>query len=150
MRLLFTIWFSVLFQCLFAQQWEWAKSFGSTASSNHLNAEHIAAWGDSGMVVTGYYNGTTLEIGGLALPPSSNTRAFVSAMDSKGDAIWNFTFGDDNSTGVTGSTTDASGNVYVAGSFQGIKWVADEDTLFNKGASDGYLLTMVTHEDRVG
>ena len=130
-----------------AQQWDWVKAFGSTASFNHLNAEHITAWGDSGMVVIGNYNGSDLEMSGIDLPPSSNLRAFVSALDSKGDALWIKTFGDDYSTEVTGIAADAAGNVYATGNFQGIRWVAGSDTLYNQGASDGYVVKLNTSGD---
>lgn len=112
--------FSILFiQNVFAQNFEWAKSFGGNSSS-YAYANTVDALGNS--YVTGYFQGTSdFDPGTGVFNLTSNGSAdyFVQKLDASGNFLWAKSIGGSLADYCYTITVDALGNIYTSGYFQG-------------------------------
>ena len=102
-----------------AQQFEWAKSFGGTSADYSIDIITDA----SGNVYTaGSFQGTIdfdPGAGVFNLTSNGGSDAFVQKMDALGNFLWAKFFGGTSDEEAYSIITDASGNVYTTGVFQG-------------------------------
>ncbi|MBW2456970.1 MAG: hypothetical protein JRI68_20820 [Deltaproteobacteria bacterium] len=101
--------------------------FGS--SGNHLFSQQfgdgshqygydVAIDGQDNMIVVGELHGDT-NFGGGVLPDGGSGDAFVAKFDSAGTHLWSQRYGDGSDQQAHGVATDAAGNVYLTGFFDG-------------------------------
>ncbi len=98
-----------------AGNYVWAKVFGD-ADAQH--AEGIAVDSGGDVVITGSFQGS-VDFGGGALQSAGQQDIFVAKLDASGNHVWSKRFGDSDSQEGRSIAVDASGNVLVAGKFQG-------------------------------
>lgn len=117
---------SIFFMChlIQAQQpnFQWAKAFIAPSSTNGYSRSNAIAIDFSGNVFsTGYFWGTIdfdPGIGTYTLLPSG-VSTYVTKLDASGNFLWAKQFIGGTSGGAGNAlTTDANGNVYIAGNFE--------------------------------
>ena len=113
---------------------QWARGFGS---ADIVNGTSIATDPSGNVYVTGYFTDTLLIFGADTLVNSATNGAqnmFIAKYDSSGNPLWARSAGGGANEGTENVTayglgTDASGNVYVIGSFQTPFVIFGADTL---------------------
>lgn len=96
---------------------QWAKSAGGTTiGGDHGWGVATDAAGD--IYVTGYYSGTA-DFDGLSITSTGGDDVFLAKYNSAGVIQWVFTMGGPGPDRARAVSVDGSGNVYVAGRFQG-------------------------------
>lgn len=93
----------------------WARRAG--AASNQ-SARAVATDADGNVIVVGQFAGT-LDLGGGPLTSSGGDDVFVAKLAPDGSHLWSTRFGDDSEQRADAVAVDASGNVVVAGTFEG-------------------------------
>jgi len=106
-----------LFNIIYAQSnnWEWAKS-ADGSSSDHSSSITTDASGN--VYVTGSFQSDTITFDAITLINNGSTDMFIAKYDANGNTVWAKSAGGSSSDHSSSITTDASGNVYVTGSFQ--------------------------------
>lgn len=102
------------------------------SGSQFLNALHTDREGK--VYVTGYFSGT-LDFGDIRLRGAGAGDPFLIKLDASGQALWGRQATGEGWSGGRSLDTDASGNVYLVGRFQGTL-VFDPDTLVASGGED--------------
>lgn len=132
---------------LFAQashEFDWARNFAMTGT-NTWNQNDMVVDASGNIIFIGDFTGTMdLDPGSGVSQVSTITlqdRDFVVVkLDNGGNFLWGLqcglTSGGQQSAGIT---TDASGNIYVTGSFNGTCYFGTV-TLISNGSSDGFLM----------
>lgn len=121
----------------------WAKTFGSAAVAVYPYYMNVSSAGD--IVVSGDFNGTVDFDGSAAVAnktPVGNYDGFVMKYNASGNYQWAFNVGDANNDYAYALDVDASGNVYVAGSFQNnpdFDPSAAVNTFSSNGSADMFL-----------
>jgi hypothetical protein len=96
----------------------WAKNLGGSIS-NDITLDLLG-----NVYTTGEYSGSRdfdPSAGSFSLTSAGSTDIFISKLDGNGDFIWAKSMGSSTGTDLGQSiTTDASGNVYTIGTFEGI------------------------------
>jgi hypothetical protein len=139
----------VITGCIFAlsglgQTLDWAKSFGGT-SFDIGYAITVDASGN--IYTTGVFDGTVdLDPGpGVDSHTSAWNDCFVQKLDAAGNLLWAKSFGGTNDDDGQSINVDASGNVYVTGSFEN---TVDFDpgagtfNLTSEGSNDIFILKL--------
>jgi hypothetical protein len=120
----------------------WAKSVGGTGT-DIANAVAVDAAGN--VYTTGYFEGTAdfdPGVGISNLTSAGGDDVFVSKLNSSENFVWAKSLGGGNYDAANAVFVDASGNVYVAGYFEG---TADFDpgvgtvNLTSAGGTDGFV-----------
>ena len=93
----------------------WSKRFGDVGDQAGYA---VAADASGNAIVAGYFNGT-IDFGGGALTSAGDKDIFVAKFEPDGDHIRSERFGDASSQIALAVAVDVSGNVIVAGFFQG-------------------------------
>ena len=93
----------------------WSKRFGDT---NVQNGYGVAADASGNAVITGILYGTA-DFGGGALTDAGAGDVFIAKFGPGGAHLWSKRFGDEQYQIAFGLGTDASGNVFAAGGFNG-------------------------------
>jgi len=93
----------------------WAKSAGGTSSDDGRGISHDAA---GNIYVTGGFNGTA-AFGSTTLTSSGGREMFLAKYNPAGNVIWAISGGTSGSDRGTAIATDANGNSYVTGYFDG-------------------------------
>ena len=118
----------------------WAQRGGDTGNDS---GEGLALAADGTLYLTGYYQvGTTL--GSTPLTGRGLNDAFVAQLDAQGNWLWAKSLGGPGQDSGLGLSPDASGNLYVAGSFQGPSATFDAATLSTAatGKERGFVLRL--------
>jgi len=128
----------------------WAKTIvGDNSTVTFGLAISIDATGQ--VYYTGTFNGTAdFDPGAgtsMLLAPGGNFSTFVSKLDAVGNFAWAKTIGGTMSNGGGEIRTDVSGNVYVAGTFNGVVDIDPGAGLVNltpgtQGLDDSYILKL--------
>ena len=125
MKKIFTrlAFFMLLGSSLHAQDpiFNWAASMGGT-DTEQTYAMASDDWGN--LYTTGFYNGTVdFDPSGTVfnLTAGNNGSIFIQKLDALGNFVWAYSIGSGGASSGTGEaiTTDASGNVFITGSFGG-------------------------------
>ena len=119
----------------------WSKRFGDVGDQAGYA---VAADASGNAIVAGYFNGT-IDFGGGALTSAGDKDIFVAKFEPDGDHIRSERFGDASSQIALAVAVDVSGNVIVAGFFQGsvdfgggaLTSAGGEDIFVAKFGSDG-------------
>jgi hypothetical protein len=131
---------------------EWAIR-GGGPGNDQVNSGGIIAGTDGLIYVAGTFTGTA-NIGGAVAVSHGDADVFLAAFDGTGTWVgFTRTFGGPGTDGVSAFARDASGNLYLAGYFQG---TVDFDPgagvhlvagLGTGGAADGYVLSLTPAGD---
>lgn len=94
----------------------WAKSAGGTGNDRGMDVSVDAA---GNIFAAGWYTSPTINFGNgtLTNSVSSANEIFVVKYDANGNALWSKSVGGSNYDAAYGCETDATGNLYVTGSF---------------------------------
>ncbi|MFI5219763.1 MAG: T9SS type A sorting domain-containing protein [Bacteroidia bacterium] len=119
--ILLTLYFSV-YEKANAQSpnWLWAKSIGGTGDDL---GSSIAIDVSGNVYTTGYFEGTVDFdpdlLGNFNLTSAGGSDIFISKLDGSGNFVWAVAMGGIDYDDGTSIITDASGNVYTIGYFEG-------------------------------
>lgn len=94
---------------------QWSRRFGDAYFAQ--SGFDIAAGGDGGVVVTGWFWGT-VDLGGGTLTSAGEKDVFVAEFDADGAHLWSRRFGDTGWDAGFGVAADGSGNFLLAGAFE--------------------------------
>lgn len=99
-----------------AQSWAWAQGGGGTAS-DFASETCVDPFGN--FYVAGTFNSTSINVGTLTVNNSgaSGFDVYVAKFNSNGNVLWAARIGGASAESVSGICTDASGRVYVAGTY---------------------------------
>jgi hypothetical protein len=125
-----------------AQSWEWAVAIGNSEAWNGAYVTALAPFKEDGVVMAGSFNASTLQVGTEELTGIGSQDILVAARDREGNHLWATRFGGALEDETDAVATDVAGNVYVAGRFSSLSFVAGNDTLWNKGLYDGFLVKL--------
>jgi hypothetical protein len=128
----------------FGQTLDWAKSFGGTSFDLGYS---ITVDASGNVYTTGVFDGTVdLDPGpGVDSHTSAWNDCFVQKLDAAGNLLWAKSFGGTNDDDGQSINVDASGNVYVTGSFRNIVDFDPGTGTFNltsAGSSDIFVLKL--------
>lgn len=124
---------------------KWAKGFGG-GSADYSN--NIVVDADGNSYVTGSFQGTVDFDAGAAthnLSSVGGADAFVLKLDANGNFLWVKNFGSSGDDEGFGLATDASGNIYISGSFEGVVDFDPGSGISNgtaAGSSDAFLIKL--------
>jgi len=108
--------------------WLWAKSASGTSLDY---ASSVATDAIGNVYVTGKFSGITITFGTTTLTNSGEYDIFLVKYDANGNVLWATSAGSTLSEGACSVATDASGNAYVAGYFDGPAITFGTTTLLN-------------------
>lgn len=95
----------------------WANSING-ALTEKVNSLSTDASGN--VYIAGKYNSSLLTVGSISLTNSTtNSKMFLAKYDTGGTVQWFNTYGSTNNSEATALVTDAGGNSYVTGNFNG-------------------------------
>jgi len=120
-KLIFTIlYFSSILLYGQSPNWQWAKSINGPGSySNWITKITSDAVGN--IYITGYFDSTTINLGGIILTNSDATGysedIFLAKYDSSGNVLWAKSAGGGNNDESNSITADKFGNIYITGYF---------------------------------
>jgi len=136
MKKRFLLW-AMLIACSLAnaQRFEWVTSAG-TAGGEY--ATDIAVMPDGTAYVCGTFS-TTIAFGTTTLTPKGSSDAFLAKIDPSGAYLWVQQLAGTSADEANSVAVDASGNVYVAGSFQGKIFYTSTDSSVAQAGYDGYM-----------
>jgi len=115
----------------------WAKSAGGSSSEE---ARSVTADATGNFYVVGDYQSSSITFGSTTLTNVGSSDMFVVKYDASGNVLWSKSEGeiyDDNAFSVS---TDALGNLYVAGEFHLYPITFGSTTLTNAGTYDMFIV----------
>ncbi len=119
----------------------WAKSAGGTTTAWCYSVTTDAS---GNVFITGSFGSPTITFGTNTLTNANNTGSnsdiFIVKYDALGNVIWAKSAGGTAADGVTGITTDASGNVYITGGFQSPTISFGTASLTNSGINNVFIV----------
>ncbi|MEO8147147.1 MAG: T9SS type A sorting domain-containing protein [Bacteroidia bacterium] len=119
----------------------WAKRIGG-AADDLVNS--IAIDGSGNAVVTGEYLSNVLSFGGVSLTITTGgfSDIFVAKYDPAGTVMWAKKGGGNGDDGAVGICTDAVGNIFLAGSFNGPSITFGTNTVTKSGSVDALIVKL--------
>ncbi len=94
---------------------KWSQRFGDALEQFSYD---VACDASGNIIIAGYFDGA-VDFGGGILTSAGREDIFIAKYGSDGTHIWSYRFGDESDQYAFSVTTDASGNVIVAGRFWG-------------------------------
>ena len=115
----------------------WAQNIGGSRNdyAYSLNVDN-----SGNVYMAGSFNSPTMMIGSIVLNHVNNNDVFFAKFNSAGICLWAKSVGGNGDDIAYSVSTDASGNAYLAGTFNSFGIIFDEDTLYNTGAYDIFLV----------
>ncbi len=98
----------------YAQSWLWAKSHGGNTADK---ARKVCTDATGNVYVAGTYSSATISFGTINLTNSGIGDVYVVKYDPNGNPIWANKIGGTGNEEVGGICTDATGKVYILGSY---------------------------------
>ena len=118
----------------------WAKSAGGTSYDFGTGISNDA---NGNVLLTGYFKSPVLTLGDITLknatPDGTVSDIFVAKYDPLGNVLWAKSAGGSTDDGSNSISTDASGNIYIAGYFQSTAITFGSVTLTNTGSYDIFI-----------
>jgi hypothetical protein len=102
----------------YSQPWLWAKSGNGSTWSAQDFTNSVSTDVNGNVFATGQYYGSSITFGSITLIGAGGLDAFIIKYDANGNVLWAKSVGgiaDDYGFSVS---TDANGNVFVAGLFE--------------------------------
>lgn len=127
-----------LHSTLSAQQW--IHAIGDTTGPTYITSMHLQQ--ENAMLLSGGFSAGKLPLGSSELNSNGGMDAYAAAVDAAGNFLWAKNFGGEGYDLATAVITDASGNIYVGGSFSSLSITIGDTTLLNQGESDGFVVKM--------
>ncbi len=93
----------------------WSQRFGD---SNNQHGYSIITDARGNVFIAGGFEGS-VDFGGGALISAGNWDIYLAKFDTQGNHVWSQRFGDSNDQSSNSITTDTSGNILIAGGFEG-------------------------------
>jgi len=93
----------------------WSKSFDDTTTGSDASRLTVTLDPTDDVILSGTFNGN-LQFGVAPLNSGGQDSTFLAKFDKTGTPLWSSTF----ASVIEGLATDATGNIYTAGAFQGI------------------------------
>jgi hypothetical protein len=94
----------------------WSKSFGDAGSQGPGG---VAVDSMGNVLIAGYFDGV-IDFGGGPLTSNGGTDIFIAKLRADGKHLWSKSFGDASAQGATSIAVDSSGDVLLAGGFNGV------------------------------
>lgn len=117
----------------------WSSSSSSNASTVWGEIPYAAAANSAGDVVFGGGTGSGFTVGTVTMNSTGGDDAFFVRYSAAGTPNWGKNIGTVQGTNGTSVWADASGNVYVCGSYNTSTMIVGASTLRNSGLSDAFL-----------
>jgi len=118
----------------------WGRSYGGT---NHDVPSDICTDFSGNVFLAGYFFSSQLKLGTDSLVNSSTGFCdfFLIKIDINGNILWRLSGGSNGNDKIRSISTDAIGNLYLCGTFEGDSIVLGSDTLMNSnpGTSDIFI-----------
>ncbi len=116
----------------------WAKGAGDGSSTD--NGIGITADKSGNVIITGYYQNSTIVFGIYTLTSTDYQNTFIAKYNSAGNVLWAKTSTGGGSNGSSGNaiSSDAKGNVYITGSNNGGALTFGSYTLNPIGSADAF------------
>ena len=114
---------------------QWSQRFGTGGIEN---GQGVAVDGSGNVLITGYYFGANLNLGGSTLVNTGGEQVFLAKYDAAGVHQWSQSLGGTTSDFGNAVAVDKSGNVFLAGSFTGTAAFGGSN-LVSAGGSDAFL-----------
>jgi hypothetical protein len=133
-----------------AQTLQWAKSMGSTNSDEAMG---VTLDPSGNVLTTGYFRGTVdfdPGAGVVNLTSAGTEDIFVSKLDASGNFVWAANMGGTGNDFGYAIATDASGNVFITGNFQGTADFDPGTGTFNLTAAGSGLDVFIVKLDAAG
>jgi hypothetical protein len=111
----------------------WANNIGG---SFYEYACGVGVDSNGNVIVTAGFNSPTLTIGTKTLTTAGYGDIFIAKYNSSGNHLSAYNIGGTNHEEAYSSSVDASGNIYITGTFYSPMIVIGNDTLINTGNSD--------------
>jgi hypothetical protein len=116
--------------------WLWAKGFPVKG----VNEGMCCAVDPTGNIISAGFMTTTLSCGTVTLSNNGIQDIFVIKQDASGNVLWGQSFGGTSNDIALGVATDASGNIFLTGSFVSPAITFGTFTLTNGGGEPVYLV----------
>ena len=143
---LLIICLSIISNEIYAQDFEWAQTFGGTPGEDHGMSIALDASGNS--YTTGYFSGTVDFDPGpgiTSLTSIGGDDAFVLKLDELGNFVWVKRIGGTSNDAATGVDIDPSGDIVMTGFFVGtvdFNPGAGSENLSSSGNYDLFILKL--------
>ena len=154
MKKIFTISALLISIVTNAQNFVWARSFGSAGtgifSQSYDGANEIATDPSGNVIVAGYFNGTVdfdPSIFTSNLTSAGNDDVFIAKYNSSGNLQWVKQLGNANQDNITDLKCDGSGNIYFTGNFSGTLDFNPSATVLNLTAIGGTDIYAVKYDN---
>lgn len=115
---------------------EWIKPIGGEFADT---ASSVSVDGSGNVYVVGTFNTATTSLGGANLTSSGSSDGYLAKFNSNGAIQWAKSIGGLSNDSASSVKVDSSGNVFVAGTFEGTTVTPETSIIASAGASDGYL-----------
>jgi hypothetical protein len=115
----------------------WAKKAGGSGGDW---ASGLATDFAGNVILVGYYYNTTMLIGTITLPTAGQYDFFYAKYDAAGNLLWAKRGGGTQNDHAASVTTDASGNIGIAGTFHSPGMTSGSASVSNLGAGDAFVL----------
>ncbi|MFH1005081.1 MAG: hypothetical protein V1781_06265, partial [Bacteroidota bacterium] len=129
-----------------AQSYLWAKSAGGSSDDIALSVSTDA---NGNILVAGYFDSPTIIFGSTTLTNAGDYDMFLAKYDASGNVLWAKSAGGSDWDRASSVSTDANGNILVAGSFQSPTIIFGSTTL-TKAGSDNYADMFLAKYDASG
>jgi hypothetical protein len=118
-------------------EWDWAHSAGE----NGFDISRSLTCDESGNVYAcGEYGNGNIEFGSITLNTSASSSMFLTKYDADGNVIWARTSAGSGSASAHCTTTDALGNIYVAGDFNSLSLEFEDISLVSSGGQECFIV----------
>jgi hypothetical protein len=128
-----------LFKQGWSQEWLAAKSFGTCDGDIFFHTVHPTS---DGYIIAGNVYAPSIKMDSFNINIQGEQGAVIAGLNHQLSVQWAFSMSAQGIIVFYHITTDQSGNIYLAGSFSGLYFVLNQDTIYNLGNSDVVLIKL--------
>ena len=125
--------FVLSFHYVNSQEWKWAKGFGESIEASKI--KEMAKISNNEIAVLGFTQKQSLF-------GETGSNPFVSIVDIKGNLKNSIIFDGNEEAIPMAIATDKNDNIYIIGNFYSVVFKVGNDSIYNKGRSDGFILKL--------